>query len=75
MGDESIIPVPYRSGDEEGDLLTEKDYEIDWEKYGLDVENFVLEQTTVDIPYTVGNPEIDNGSKKAISVSRNPEVQ
>lgn len=76
LGDDSIIPFPYRiSDDDTVDLLTKKDYNIDWDKYGLDVENFDLERVTADIPYTVGDPTIDNGSKKAMSLSMDSEVQ
>lgn len=76
MGEDSIIPMPYRTSDDSTDnLLTEKDYAIDWSKYGLDVENFDFERATADIPYTVGDPTIDNGAKKAMSLSGDPEVQ
>ena len=76
MGEDSIIPLPYRmSDDDSDDLLTEKDYNINWDKYGLDVENFDLERVTADIPYTVGDPIIDNGFAKAMNLSISPEVQ
>lgn len=76
LGEDSIIPLPYRISDDDSvDLLTEKDYNINWDKYGLDVENFDLERVTVEIPYTVGDPTIDNGFAKAMNLSVSPEVQ